>query len=381
MKTIFILILSASGLLAGDPDRISQQKIILNPSLTKDRFHLSGFADFNSVPTSHISTANPAAISHYEKISAGLSFSYFSEIEFIESLSLKRKRPWLPASAGLVYPFRNIHFGAGYCQKYSEEFTSVLIPVTTPPDPGGSSGETVTLKSESVIHSPSLLVTYSILNVLSKGDKLSFGGQIYWDLWREEQLMDDRRIGKISDDGLTWKVAMLYKFAVPLLIGIHYEKGVDMEGYVEDNATILSDPSSSSQFEPMPLPILFRLPDKLSTGITVRSIDHLWISTNFSLMFWNDVYGSYDNELDFSLNLKYQLSEYFSASLGFFQNNNPREQYDYDFFYEGDTQFLNAGLRTSFKNFEVRIDLSDSHFLSSRRDETTLFSAAIDYQF
>ncbi len=381
MKTIFIVLMSVAVLLAGDPERISQRVITFYPSITKDHYHLSGFADFYSVPASQISSSNPAAISHFEKISAGISFSYFTEIELIESVSLQRYRPWLPSSAGFVFPFHNFHFGASYVQKYSEDLTFGPIPLTTVTDPDGSSGQTVTLESETVVHSPSLLASYSVPDILNSGDMLTFGGQLYRDFWRNRESVDNRNIGKISSDGFTWKTGILYKFAFPLLVSFHYEKGIDMEGLVESESLMLMDSSNSRQFASVSIPLEFRLPDKLSTGFTALAVDQLWISANFSLLFWHNVYREYNNELDFSLNLRYDFSQQYAAAVGFFHNNKPLAQNTYGYFSEEDTNYLNAGFKAFFNAFQIHVEISDNRLLSSRTDETTLFNAGIDYQF
>lgn len=361
---LFILF-SAYILIAGDKDRISITKPIHLQSITIGAYNSMGFSNMVTVLVSEISSSNPASISNFSTLSAGVEFTYSTKIDLYSGIKLDRSRQWLPTSFGFVYPFKNFDIGLSYHQKYSNFLDFGEIPRVTIENPTGT-GETYKATNETIIHSPSGIFTYFFNKVFTNEDRLSFGIQLYWDFWIEEQSIYTLK-GEVNDNNLSWKIGMLYRLSKVLGFGIFYEKGVDINGTYKTDDKLIID-NDSSVIDTPDITTNLKLPDKLSFGLSAKSLDNLCLSITLSTIFWNSIYDYYQDQLDISVSSIYSLSDNFSLSLGFYKTDHNIKD---DGGVNQNTTFACVGIRGRLRSFDIRLEILDSHLFTAEYRKQT----------
>jgi len=369
MKNFLIILLFISLSFAGDNDRIGTTKPILLQSLPIDAQNATGFSNMISVSAGEISSANPAALANFSSLAAGLDFSLQTKIDYYLDIEISKAKAWLPSSFGLVYPLQNWRFGLAYQQKYTNyiDFGKITYSTVSNPD----SGEVVNVWNESIIHSPSAIISYSFNGIFTENDRFVIGAQLFWNVWNECTVQFDEI--RVNGSAFSWKAGFIYRVNERFGLGITYENSLDIEGKIEDDLQGVghSDPA-----------YYFKLPSKLSLGIELGTVERLQVAGTATVCFWNDLPDNYNNPLNLSFNVIYELAGPVQLSLGVYQLSRSHESEEYFSQNTGESAaFLSAGIKGSFSNFKVRLELLDSHLFSTEYQKYTMAKLGLDFGF
>lgn len=370
-QALFFLVLSTSISIADDPPRATTEPLIFFPQ----GFTFDSGLGFSNLTTStiwNISAANPAALADFQQISTGISMQYASRIDnaFGFDIAYERVNPWLPQSFGLVLPFHAFRIGMGFNQKYSHSLDFGEIPILTVNNPQGS-GETYRPVFETYVYSGSGMISYSLPRFINPSHGLALGAQIDVDFLRNYQEIP-RLSATGTDQAISWKAGIRYRFLDLLKLGAVFEKGASFSGNIEwEEYALLMIPDSGfispSQFQDTPFTA--DLPDRLSFGWWLKMSEKFSLANDFSYVYWENVYSNLENQMDISGSIYFLASEKISVSAGFYTTRQERKDFS-DF--DNDAFFMSAGILANFKPLRVELSVADSHLASSDNREQTI---------
>ena len=329
--------------------------------------HATGFSNMVSPVIGEIGSGNPAAADSFSKMAIGLNFKLQTTAETDKDYytsEFSNASTWLPSSFGLVLPLKNWRFGLAFHKKYNESWEAeIKMPA------GPDSGKVVQHSGESIIYSPSVLLSYSFPAVFTENDRLTIGAQFFWNVWNYCYKWANNE-SSTQASGFNWKAGILYRVNKRFGLGLTYESKTSLEGDVESNQPSFS-PSWSNEFV---------VASRLSLGVELKTTERLTVAGTAMAYFWNDVEHEYNNALNLSFSTLYDLTETLKLSLGFYQMDRIYESYNlyYDN-YGSSIGFLSGGLKASFDGFDARLEVLDSHLFSSERNYFTIFKIGLDY--
>jgi hypothetical protein len=390
--TNLLLLIVFLNLFAGDPDRIDPNNRIrlYDQGFVLESLTGYGISSSTNFPIFNISTGNPASISAFNTFAVGFSNQFDSKVESfpIDDASFQRLNNFVPQSAGLIYPLQNLRIGAGFSQKYSGEIIFNKIEITTVNDPQGT-GEFYTPSFKNAIHAASALASYQFQNLLLQTDQLSVGLQFNLNFLNAEQSIA-HTTAKLNANHGNWKFGFTYNGGSEQMetfrLGLYFETGVKISGNVEFEGPELltADPDSSmlgnneritADLEPYPR--YAEIPPQMVFGFLVR------LSTKFALLgdlgysWWGNLGEPYQNKLDFSNSLLFNLSENIGFSFGFaFLQDNSTSQFAGNL----DAFYLSAGMIARLKMFELQFALADSHLSSAEDRRQTVGKLGIGFR-
>jgi hypothetical protein len=355
----------------------------LLPSIQIDAFNSIGFSNITNSQISEIGSSNPAVLGNINGLKAGLSFQYNTDTDYVLGLKLERAKQWIPSGFGIVYPQNDLRFGLGYHQKYSNFLDFGKIAVTTVGRPDGT-GEFYEASDEIIIHSPSALISYSFTDLIFSEDKFILGGQLFWDFWEAEDRIY-KTTATINTSDISWKVGLKYDYNSEFGIGVLFEKGIDMKGEVEIESDLqLADPiDTTGYFASIPLKYIkfFKLPDKMSFGFHNQIFENVLFSSNLTLVFWNSLNKSYEDQLDFSTTAQINLSESFDAVFGLYFTDRKLDEDSIYFHNPRHATFYNLGLKAAYDNFVIIAEYLNTTEASAEYREQSIFKLGLNLEF
>ena len=377
MRLLLSMILAtATFLFAGDRERIgTYSPLLLTQGITSDAYQSIGFSNSVSTTIIDISTSNPASLNEFVSPSFGFNVEYSTKINnaIFTDIGYERVNPWLPTTAGFIYPINNFQIGISYHQKYSGSIDFGEIPITTIEDMDGSSGQTFSPVFETTIYSYSLLAAYSFKGIFQNEDKLSFGAQIFYDYLNSKE--EIHRITSVEKGGdYSWKIGTVYKLDNLLSIGFLFENGVDIEGKrnIHDKGVVSSSILSIPEYT-----FNVRLPNKFIFGLTTNPINNLSFSATLTSVFWNSIGSNNKDIIEFSAGGIYKFPELFDISLGFYNTDG---RYNETYFDNNlNATFISIELRISMKNLEIIFGINDSHLFSAEKRKQTSIRLGLGY--
>lgn len=360
------------------------------PETGVDSYHRSGFTTFGFSSASDLSNSNPASIAFFNKISAGLSFEYNSEINISNIITVHqtRSKPLLLASFGFVYPMSNFNIALAYHQKYNTYLKYEPLEVSTFEKPDGT-GEYVRPINDRIVHSPSILCSYTFGNIQQNNSILSVGVQLFYDY----AVIKDKAYQvnyKFNEGSFNWKLGLLYSYKREVSVGILYENKIELEGVIETDPEInveRYDPvheHSGNYFsvEVDDIKMKLKLPGKIGLGLSARAFNNLSLSFAFSAIDWSTVYKGYRTQINLSSAAVYDFSETANISLGFFNSlfyYRNDENYYYGRRMNWNRIFITAGAEIKFDKFAVQIELMDNHLLAVEKFYQTQAKVGFNY--
>ncbi len=379
MKLILPILLFAAIAVAGDAYRMgTTTRSYFLQGIPVGYFNSIGFSNITSVSAAEISGANPASLANFSSLEVGINFAYWTQTDYVYGIQISRPKQWLPSSFGFIYPFKNFHFGLAYRQKYAEYMDYGDIEILTVQNPMGT-GEFHHFTDETIIHSPSAILAYSLHNLFNAEDCLSFGLQISWDVWREEESIAESK-GRINADYLSFKIGTLYRPNQQLAFGAFYARGDDLKGEFEFDSMLPAIPDPGS-FVQIPVTYNFKLPDELAFGLSAKTVENLSLSATLNAVFWSQVYNEYQDQLDFSVGTIYSLSDRLAFSLGFYQTDRNLKGDNIYTGYAHNASFAGTGVRGRIWNMDLRLEILDSHLFSAKYMKQTRIKLGMDYRF
>jgi long-subunit fatty acid transport protein len=182
----------------------------VNEQNYNESFHASGFGNMTRAIVSEISASNPANVSNFRKLSAGLSYEYETKDN-----SFNKAYQYLPYSFGIIFPGSVLDFAVAYNKKYS------LSP------------EIEEIFLENFFKYNHLLSSFSVMAsksfYINKEHKINFGAQINENTFFVNWNHIDRR------SAVNWKIGMNYYYHF-LSLGFVYEDKLKFLRYSEKYA-------------------------------------------------------------------------------------------------------------------------------------------------
>jgi len=380
IRIFFLIIFIMINLIrAGDLERVPQPEPIFLQAIPIGAYHSLGFSNGLFVIPAEIADANPASLSHFQKLAAGLKMDYFTSVKYYDLITIKKAKIWLPTAVGVIYPFGKFNLGLAYNQKYALRLDSGDIPLTTPSNPEGT-GETMRLIKDTFVHSFSGIASYEFPDLFGNGDLLSVGGQIFADYLTMDETID-RVKAKVRELDWSWKIGALYSWGHKWGVSVFYEKGIDITGEVESNARFFIErDTGSGNFASRSTSLMLNLPDKLSFSVLVKPIPRWTFSISPTLVYWNQIYDYYKNNWDISANTIYQHNEKLSFSVGYYNNNREYQEPPFIPSTDYNATFLGAGVRFAFRNLGLTMEVLDSHWFSAERRKQTMLKVSLNYR-
>ncbi len=355
------------------------QLFVYPQSLTIDSYNSIGFSNMNVSAVSDISSANPASLYQFENISFGLNYLYLSKTKLYSDISLTSSKVLPLVTFGFIYPLNNFRIGLAYHQKYNNYLDFGKMEIITIENPEGT-GEFFISYSERIIHSPSLLSSYTMIDIFGD-DKLSIGLQVFWDFLKIEDKMYKTKF-HLEGNSLSWKLGVLYEYKKEIFFSCIYEKGNKLEGEfeIEDGLIFLDIDEDGNKIPQLRPKYFMKLPDKLSFGITVEVLNKLILSMSASSVFWESVNDTYKNNLDLSASTIFKLNQYVMLSLGLYNSdfNNKTSGY----YYSGmnyNSSFIGIGVNWRINNFNILCELIDNSLYSSEIRKQTQVKLGLNY--
>ncbi len=381
MKNIILILSLISILFADDVVRVGITKLTMDQGMPVESNASIGFSNMITATISDISSANPASLSNFSSIAAGVYFENSSKIDYLYNITIDKANELYPASIGIVYPYNDFVFGLAYFRKYSNFMDYGQVPILTVQNPGGTD-EFFKMSTKTIIHSPSAIVAKVFNNILNPGDQLSLGVQLFWDFWTEEEKIGSYK-GTINVNNPSWKVGMVYNIVQNLGFGVCFEKGVDLDGTTDSDLQSAYDLGGfhSTYFSGVSIVETFQLPDKLSFGFSGQTMGNLIFSTTATIVYWKSIQSQFQDQLDLSASIVYSFSEMFDFSLGVYKTDkNLSDRHSY-FGYDHNATFIDIGVRVKIKNINVFAEYLDSQNFSSKYRKQTILKFGLEYQF
>jgi hypothetical protein len=344
---------------------------------------LSGFG-YNISTNSTISTfnnSNPANIYDFEKINIGLSYQYDTKIEktFPASPGYSRAYPYLPQSFGVVFQISHFKFGLGINQIYnSEKDYGEVTGVIVWPDENGYKEVTLYPEERQIVFKNSLSLAFDFENLKKNmPGNLVFGIQYNYNflnyiLELNNSDISDTDIGIFASN---FSIGIRYNFhqnEKPVVeLGIYYETETEF-----DKVENIRDESTR---------YIGHIPAKLHLGFLFNCNPSLYISGNYSVLFWENIDREYSNKLnnsELSGTIGYQFNNNFNLSIGIFSNNYRFEDTDLSMNLNNMyADYFFCGFTYTISSFFSELVIADSHLLSDEWRKQTILKLGLGYEF
>lgn len=353
---------------------------------------IRGFSGSVKSDLSNLSSANPALISDFDKISGSLSFSYPStNTTFLYGdIGLGKYKPYIPNNFTILFPFNSFQIAGAYNQRFFSSLDFGNIQVTTENQPDGT-GETYSPDFYTLVNEYSIILGSSTFEV-GDDDKLSFGLNfnlnhliIYEKIFRSQMKFEQIRP--------SFSIGINYVFNEKYRVNFFYSHRVKFSGTSKfegpDLLRLEGNPRGGQNYkiDSPDLQIIENIPSSFSLGILITETEFLNYYFQYSREFWNTAYVYFSDSHNYSSGVSYRVSDGFIFSTGInylYQKQDPNEIFDGNL----SALYLNFGSIFYFDQFNFSAVLADSHIsnsissdITSYRRKQTLFKLAIGYAF
>lgn len=360
--------------------QISPYSFDLEYSFSRQGFPIGSMSGFGSSGilnnVSNLSALNPAALSSFDRCSAGFSYEYSSEVEQEGRLytTVKAKRPVspLPQSVGLVVPYDNFRFGIAMSRYYNIDLTSRFSSINSDfgsPEWNYSAG----------IEQYSAIASYAVQNT---GLALGLGFNL--NSFHQKQ-QDDLMIYYAYSSMYTkyeyenplystnWHMGALYKFDLSnenyLKLALAYESAFK---YDNDFTISYGDDRFSHKYN-----VTAKLPGRLKFDTEMKVRNDLRLLASVSETFWKNANEKSGNIIFSSLGGLYNLNAGSAVSFGAALSDNVS-------FGKGgnnDIVYLYAGINTYYKFLNFDLSVADSHVSKNEAFKQTLVKFALGFRY
>lgn len=365
-----LLFFCQSYIFAGDPDRIPIEKNVMDMPQGALYNALTGDGYSNQFNSSiyNLTESNPASNCNFSDLSFGLSYQFSSKIDHawdrVYNRTMEKDKLILPQSVAITAPFRELHFGIGFAQRYNAK--SIIGPFETkyftPENPTGID-TSVFLKKETLINVYSLITAYSFRNLINDTDRMDVGMNISYAYVNQAEQVWSNQVN-YNFSGYLWTLGVIYA-NTHFNFGAYFEKGDKFRKALTSNTYIVA-----------------KFQDKLHVGFQIQDIYRLKIYGNVTRIFWHDT--SINDHFEYSAGIVFKPANYVYTSFGFFTNDQKYEKsltnpLNYDRSY--DALFLTGGMKIFINQIQFDLIVANSHLFSSKFREQTLIKLAIGYLF
>jgi|GEM_PF-5050877 hypothetical protein len=372
-KNAFLTLLFPLQLIFGDVIQRQTNYTFLNQGYVFESLAATGYNQQFLTKIYTIGSDNPASLSDFSQFTLGFSYQFSSEINPAYqtnpgsypqvSFTHERAEDALPQSLGIAIPFSKFCFGIGLSQRYSSSWG--LFDRTTFEQAG------LSMIEKTIVLAQINILTYKNSNLFRTNDSFSFGIKFSNNFLRSEVInMSDSNIG-IYD----YNVAVGFRYKTGKLgFGIHYESNSVFEKEkTRSNYSFLSTGA---------------LPSSINSGILWNPIQRLNVTLNASLIFWERIpssrqneFRNYKNQVITAINACYSLYPV-AITMGILSTNrNYTEQSE-----ENNSRFDYKvimpiiGLNVSMFDFQADICYANSTFFSAEWQKQHIVKFAIGFK-
>lgn len=340
---------------------------------------------------SNLGFMNPASIAVFESYSFGFSYQFNTSIDeaWIADFGTSRVYNFYPQSVGGIVKWNDFTFGLGFGQKYNGTLDIDPVEITTIEDPDGT-GEFFEVKQESMIHSYSIIASYSFKELLQSSNNLTLGIRYslnylnrYDEIWDVTGIATDYSSNIAA--GLNYKIS--FDDQRHLIIGASYESKTyfDAKYEIDNGAILLYDPEDTNHVlipaEQSDSYLLHTLPDELRIDLAFDAASDLKLLANLTSIFWKTETNFLKDQVEYSFSADYKINEMFTPSLGFYITDCEYTDTFYSRLNEGlNALFITAGLKFNYDNLSADFAIADSHLFSGDYRKQTIGKLGVGVQ-
>jgi hypothetical protein len=339
-----------------------------------------------------IGSGNPAIISDFKRPSIGISEQFETKIypAWYAGIGFKRGRTFLPQSAGLIVPFGNWRFGAGFSQRYNSIMDYGEMSVTTVDHPEGT-GEVFSALNETHIQSYSFLSETTLYS--QENGWLNIGGRFSIDrlsylskIWREHAHAVDYEV--------SWSAGFRYDLridSVYLKIGMFFERGSRFRTNASYSGTELLQPIDISEDGNNPSirvqsnewPVVANVPSRLHAGVFLGSAKSTFITLDYTQFSMGQAIELFQDSRQVAGSACLRFLRFMTVSVGFLSSETHSvyaSYYPLESLSPPSVLYFTAGCIWHVANFELDLALA-----TSKNTETnplyrqTLLKAGMNY--
>lgn len=403
MKNTFFLFMALFLPLLGFTQSGTKSYFYMKPvGLQIPAFDSKGYNPLFPESVTNLADQNPAALSDFKSMQTGISWRIFSKLKTdIRVKEFGQTQPFIPASAGFVFPVNSFVFALGYVQKFNFALVSEKIPISTLEYPEGT-GEFFTWEEKTVHHYFSLSGAWKIENILFASDQFSAGIHLGFNqLFYQSKLFTST--AESFSNGFSWAAGFQYLInfenAHQIKTGLFFEKGSKIDATVkyvsgqDENKQFDDDTTGNNgkipvrYLTPKSWPMIADFPDRLHGGFELTTPENFSFSLQGSYIWMDQTWVAYKNQFNVAGNVGIPISDNLKVTGGFYsdsQNNNYSE-FDYKIFKIKSSGyrsfFLTAGINFVWQNITIDLALADNHLSSGKYRTQTHLKAGVNYTF
>ena len=381
---IFCFVLTGSAM----PQTIEHNVLLIPQGYTLNL--LNGYGNsaiLNDV--SNISSVNPTALEYFDKIAAGLSYEFESNINnsWIANIGSERMNNLVPQSFGFIYPIENMRIGFSMFQKYNRSILIGPIAVTTINQPDGT-GEYFSPEYRTIIYNYSILGSYTI-DDFTANSRLSLGFRFGLNNLSEYESILQTSFNE-SINSYDFSIGALYTSKETndyySSFGLFYQSELKFNKTTKfTNSNYTPEPDSINggiyvNINPY-FKLIANLPSVLRFDFDISTINNIKMLGSISNVYWSQINNNLRNRLEFSGSIVFSGGKSFIPSIGFLYTDQNYKQDYFDMTSNLKASFLIAGAVVKFGNVNVNLSLADSHLLSGDWRKETIFKTGVSYSF
>jgi hypothetical protein len=383
-KYRYILCFIGLALLSGQSVSNTTQVAFLPQGYNLTALSLYGYNNSVAVSAAHLSHANPALLTEFEKAAVGLSYQYESplRIAWLADIGHRRvPRPYLQ-SAGFILPLRKLWLGLGFDQKFNSALVFEPLPITTPEYPEGTV-EYYQIIDETTITSQSIILAVPLL-LSPKRHRPTFGARFdinrlhhYETVWKFSY---NTNISKNS-----WSYGLSYVVTGwqqrEFKIGVVYNEGTAFRKLIHANIGI----NAEGEPQPTSFTVIGHLPPQISLGWSARIHPRITLLCDGTKLIWSRNRADYRDQWESAFTVLVSPTAASVVSLGIYQTDRRYKRVPSSnlFGYNGkfQTTYLTLSFGLKWKQFDLMITVADSHLLGGPWRKNTLGNTALVFRF
>lgn len=361
---IVIVIALINPVLAGDDQRIGTLIHLPLFAVQQPADMVSPFSGMVQALPAHIGSANPAAITNFNRPLSGFALEYRTPIYFNQDISTEADHPWLPASAVVVWPLAGWHLGLTYQNGYSEYTDFGKMEITTPEMPEGT-GEFIFPYHKNNLYAAGLIAAKALNGVFSATDRLSLAIQPmvhYLDIYY--------KIGSLqatySDLNLGVRAGLIYQFNPSAGLGLSYQSGPRFKAefkFKPEFAYNTNEPTKDNA----------GFADRLALGGQIR-FGMITLRSALAYLWYEPAFSNYDYGWQYALKASIRPLPALAFGLGAFVEQTKAANYSPN----PTINWLSAVVRYRLPLAELLLEVADSHLRSSEDYRQTIVRFAFN---
>jgi hypothetical protein len=320
-----------------------------------------------------------------------ISYQTVSNIKeaYIAGIGYSSIRNNYPQSFGVAYSLGDFKIGLGFGQSYNARMDIGEIQITTVENPDGT-GQTFQPVFESTVFSYGVSLSYSIEDIIGKGDEINFGLRL-----SRNALDYYEKLDQVSIDGkmFCYNSAVGISYYVDLEqnrklgFGLFYESGICFSKRIEPKLNNYINPVQPNEnyyrIDLSSFLLTGKIPSKLVLDSYYKLNNEFEFLAGTSLIFWNSSDKGLSNQVNFSGSVIYKPLNLINFSIGFYNSTKSYKDDSINEIFKVDNNidalFLTAGIKINYSNFNLNMSFADSRLFSDNWRKQTMLKIGLGY--